>query len=121
MFFVCACAYVVCVFITLLQMRELRQSRRAAHPTLLVFLVISFFLCIRGMFGILQAAVTSVSLKGCTRSTVPDREADGAPVQLSYTSPTNYTDEGFTSRFTAIEYCLTVLPEFMRSEESYSS
>jgi len=32
--------------------------------------------------------------------------------QLSYNSRENYTGDGFTSRFTAIEYCLTVLPEF---------
>ena len=32
--------------------------------------------------------------------------------QLSYTNPENYTRDGFTGRFTAIEYCLAVLPEF---------
>jgi hypothetical protein len=37
---------------------------------------------------------------------------DSPPLQLSYTNPENYTRDGFTGRFTALEYCLAVLPEF---------
>lgn len=33
--------------------------------------------------------------------------------QLSYTNPANYTASGMTHRFTALEYCLAVVPEFV--------
>lgn len=32
---------------------------------------------------------------------------------MSYTNPDNYDGHGMKSRFTAIEYCLAVLPEFV--------
>ncbi|KAJ7493703.1 hypothetical protein FB451DRAFT_1122272 [Mycena latifolia] len=61
------------------------------HPTLIVILLAWFPLMVRGTFGILQSAI----------------------FQLSYFNPDNYTDSGFKPSFTAVEYGLGVLPEFL--------
>ncbi|KAJ7123532.1 hypothetical protein C8R44DRAFT_852437 [Mycena epipterygia] len=61
------------------------------HPTLVILLLAWFPLVVRGTFGILQSAI----------------------FQLSYFNPANYTASGFKPSFTAIEYGLGVLPEFL--------
>ncbi|KAH8824685.1 hypothetical protein DL96DRAFT_1614731 [Flagelloscypha sp. PMI_526] len=72
--------------------RELKtKGESRIHPTLIVLLVTWFPLMVRGIFGVLQSAVWS----------------------LSYYNPDNYTATGFTDRFTAIEYCLGVVPEWL--------
>lgn len=100
--------------------REGRIKRTGTHPTLFVLFTVAFFLLVRGMFGILQSAIMSVRatfrLQKAAASALavsPPRADAPSFDQLSYTSPDNYTSDGFTARFTAIENCLTVLPEFM--------
>lgn len=66
-------------------------ERTMSRTALAIFGCVGGMLLVRGIFGVLQAAVTS----------------------LSYTSPENYSEHGMTPRFTAIEYCLAVVPEFV--------
>ncbi|KAK9895234.1 hypothetical protein P389DRAFT_90184 [Cystobasidium minutum MCA 4210] len=80
--------YNACVVKTFITAR--RESKSRTHPTLPILAIVGVLLIVRGLFGLLQSAVWS----------------------LSYVNPSNYTSHGFTSRFIALEYCLTVLPEF---------
>ncbi|KAJ7262034.1 hypothetical protein C8J57DRAFT_461574 [Mycena rebaudengoi] len=68
-----------------------RGKKGTVHPTLILLLIAWFPLIIRGVFGVLQSAV----------------------FDLSYYNPENYRAEGFTERFTAIEYLLGVLTEWL--------
>ncbi|KAJ7060191.1 hypothetical protein C8F01DRAFT_1141744 [Mycena amicta] len=68
-----------------------RKRKGTVHPTLILLLIAWFPLIVRGIFGILQASVWS----------------------LSYYNPENYTADGFTPRFTAIEYMLGVFTEWL--------
>ncbi|KAH8824712.1 hypothetical protein DL96DRAFT_1614795 [Flagelloscypha sp. PMI_526] len=72
--------------------RELKtKGEGRIHPTLILLLVTWFPLIVRGVFGVLQSAVWG----------------------LSYYNPENYEATGFSDKFTAIEYCLGVLPEWL--------
>ncbi|KAJ6620502.1 hypothetical protein B0H10DRAFT_2021827 [Mycena sp. CBHHK59/15] len=68
-----------------------RGKKGTVHPTLILLLVAWFPLIVRGIFGVLQSAVFS----------------------LSYYNPDNYNGSGFTPHFTAIEYVLGVLTEWL--------
>ncbi|KAJ7452676.1 hypothetical protein B0H11DRAFT_1927232 [Mycena galericulata] len=72
-----------------------RNDRRAhkgkLHPTLMILLIAWVPLIIRGVFGVLQAA----------------------DFTLSYYDPNNYGSNGFTPHFTAIEYVLGVVTEWL--------
>ncbi|KAK7048804.1 hypothetical protein R3P38DRAFT_3175050 [Favolaschia claudopus] len=68
-----------------------RRKKGTVHPTLWLLFIAWFPLIVRGIFGILQASVWS----------------------LSYYNPENYRAEGFTPRFTVIEYLLGVLTEWL--------
>ncbi|KAF7343939.1 hypothetical protein MVEN_01682600 [Mycena venus] len=68
-----------------------RGKRGSVHPTLWLLFIAWFPLIVRGIFGILQASVFS----------------------LSYYNPDNYRSTGFTPRFTLIEYFLGVLTEWL--------
>ncbi|KAF8903423.1 hypothetical protein CPB84DRAFT_1746138 [Gymnopilus junonius] len=68
-----------------------KAGKRKIHPTLILLFIAWFPLIIRGIFGILQAAVWS----------------------LSYYNPDNYDADGFTPRFVAIEYVLGVVTEWL--------
>ncbi|KAJ7690105.1 hypothetical protein B0H17DRAFT_1065511 [Mycena rosella] len=70
---------------------DARKKKGTVHPTLTLLLIAWFPLIVRGIFGILQASVFS----------------------LSYYNPDNYGASGFTHRFTAIEYVLGVLTEWI--------
>jgi len=41
--------------------REGKIARKGVHPTLIVLALVAFWLNIRGLFGVLQSGVTSVS------------------------------------------------------------
>lgn len=66
-------------------------SRTMSTTALFVFGVVGAMLMTRGVFGVLQAAMP----------------------RLSYTNPDNYDAHGMKASFTAIEYCLAVVPEFV--------
>ncbi|KAJ6554234.1 hypothetical protein B0H19DRAFT_1152935 [Mycena capillaripes] len=68
-----------------------RGKKGTVHPTLWLLLIAWCPLIVRGVFGILQATVFS----------------------LSYYNPDNYGDSGFTPRFTLFEYLLGVLTEWL--------
>ncbi|KDR73327.1 hypothetical protein GALMADRAFT_729940 [Galerina marginata CBS 339.88] len=68
-----------------------RDGERKTHPTLILLIIAWFPLMIRGIFGILQSAIWS----------------------LSYYNPDNYDETGFDARFVAIEYMLGVLTEWL--------
>ncbi|KAJ6554299.1 hypothetical protein B0H19DRAFT_1153102 [Mycena capillaripes] len=70
---------------------DARKKRGSVHPTLWLLFIAWFPLIVRGIFGILQASVFS----------------------LSYYDPDNYGATGFTPRFTIIEYLLGVLTEWL--------
>lgn len=67
------------------------SERTMSAAALAIFSTVGAMLLVRGIFGVLQAAITD----------------------LSYTNPDNYDEHGMQSRFTAIEYCLAVVPEFV--------
>lgn len=77
------------------------------HPTLIILAVAWLPLIVRGVFGVLQAAIWSVRLHlqyiFCFLT----------PHKLSYMNPENYDAGGFTPSFSAIEYCFGVLPEWL--------
>ncbi|KAJ7224628.1 hypothetical protein GGX14DRAFT_651209, partial [Mycena pura] len=77
---------------------DARKRRGTVHPTLVLLLIAWFPLIVRGVFGILQASVFS----------------------LSYYNPENYGADGFTPRFTVIEYFLGVLTEWLACAFSLS-
>ncbi|TXT04794.1 hypothetical protein VHUM_04062 [Vanrija humicola] len=83
---------VLTVLYGVLILHTLRRGQRhgGITKTILLFVIVAIMLHVRGIFGVLQAAVYS----------------------LSYYNPENYNSEGLTHRFTALEYCLAVLPEF---------
>lgn len=101
-----------CVTYTLIS--DSKRGNRKVHPTLIILTMVSALLIVRGVFGLLQSAVWSVS----ERTSLKRRGERVLTVaclpclQLSYVNPANYTSHGFTSRFIALEYCLTVVPEF---------
>ncbi|KAJ7450325.1 hypothetical protein B0H11DRAFT_2077803 [Mycena galericulata] len=68
-----------------------RNKKGSVHPTLIILLIAWFPLIVRGIFGILQSAVWS----------------------LSYYNPDNYRASGFAPHFTVIEYLLGVLTEWL--------
>ncbi|KAJ7915341.1 hypothetical protein B0H13DRAFT_2000495 [Mycena leptocephala] len=70
---------------------DTRRKKGTVHPTLWLLFIAWFPLIVRGIFGILQASVFS----------------------LSYYNPDNYRATGFTPRFTIIEYLLGVLTEWL--------
>ncbi|CAK5265812.1 unnamed protein product [Mycena citricolor] len=70
---------------------DARGRKGTTHPTLVLLFIAWFPLIVRGIFGLLQACVWS----------------------LSYYNPVNYNAGGFTSRFTALEYILGVLTEWL--------
>ncbi|KAF7297392.1 hypothetical protein MIND_00972800 [Mycena indigotica] len=87
-------ALLVIILVTMRNNRRDGDSRKrkgTVHPTLILLFIAWFPLIVRGIFGILQACVWS----------------------LSYYNPENYGPNGFTPRFTAIEYFLGVLTEFL--------
>ncbi|KAJ7804111.1 hypothetical protein B0H14DRAFT_2527464 [Mycena olivaceomarginata] len=87
-------ALLIIILVTMRNNRRDGDSRRkkgTVHPTLWLLFIAWFPLIVRGIFGILQAAVFS----------------------LSYYNPDNYSATGFTPRFTAIEYFLGVLTEWI--------
>ncbi|WOO86341.1 uncharacterized protein LOC62_07G009822 [Vanrija pseudolonga] len=73
-------------------LHTLRRGQRhgGITKTIILFVIVAIMLHVRGIFGVLQAAVYS----------------------LSYYNPANFAADGLTHRFTALEYCLAVLPEF---------
>ncbi|CAK5277066.1 unnamed protein product [Mycena citricolor] len=82
------------VLVTMRNNRREGDARRrpgTVHPTLVLLLLAWFPLIVRGIFGILQACVWS----------------------LSYYNPSNYDAGGFTPRFSAIEYVLGVFTEWL--------
>jgi hypothetical protein len=98
------------------------------HPTLWLLFIAWFPLIVRGIFGILQAAVFSVRLRHSF--TVYPKADFLFRNQLSYYNrrffpaslyltlkllfpADNYSATGFTPRFTAIEYFLGVLTEWI--------
>jgi apolipoprotein N-acyltransferase len=89
-FLACNAALMVAMLITARNDRK-NSLRKRIHPTLIILLITWFPLIIRGIFGVLQSAVWD----------------------LSYYNPNNYESTGFTSRFTAIEYVLGVLTEWL--------
>lgn len=87
-FFAITIAYVFALIATT---RMVSQRGWGFQWTIALFAFASFWLHIRGIFGVLQSAIYS----------------------LSYVNENNYTGDGFTHRFTALEYCLAILPEFV--------
>ncbi|KAL1404837.1 hypothetical protein Q8F55_008447 [Vanrija albida] len=73
-------------------LHTLRRGQRHGGITwtILIFVFVALMMLVRGLFGVLQAGIYS----------------------LSYYNPENYNSHGMTGRFTALEYCLAVLPEF---------
>ncbi|KAF8202637.1 hypothetical protein K438DRAFT_1965128 [Mycena galopus ATCC 62051] len=69
---------------------DARKGKGTLHPTLWLLFLAWFPLIVRGIFGVLQAAVFS----------------------FSYYNPDNYGASGFTPRFTVIEYLLGVFTEW---------
>jgi len=68
-----------------------RDGVKKTHPTLILLTIAWFPLIIRGIFGVLQSGVWS----------------------LSYYNRDNYDESGFTPRFVAIEYVLGVTTEWL--------
>ncbi|KAK7039980.1 hypothetical protein R3P38DRAFT_2902732 [Favolaschia claudopus] len=68
-----------------------RKKKGTVHPTLWLLLASWFPLIVRGVFGLLQACVWD----------------------LSYYNLDNYRADGFTPRFTLIEYLLGVMTEWV--------
>ncbi|RSH83411.1 uncharacterized protein EHS24_007095 [Apiotrichum porosum] len=77
----------------LLQANTYARTSKAGLSTATnkLFTVVGALLLARGVFGLLQALISS----------------------LSYYTVSNYTGDGFTNRFIALEYCLTAVPEFV--------
>ncbi|KAJ7433735.1 hypothetical protein FB451DRAFT_1572369 [Mycena latifolia] len=93
-FLTCNALLLVIILVTIRNNRrdgDARKKKGTVHPTLVLLLIAWFPLIVRGIFGILQSAVWS----------------------LSYYNPDNYRASGFTPRFTAIEYVLGVLTEWL--------
>ncbi|KAF7307917.1 hypothetical protein MKEN_01152500 [Mycena kentingensis (nom. inval.)] len=93
-FLACNATLLIIILVTMRRNRrdgDSRNRKGTVHPTLVLLLVAWFPLIVRGIFGVLQAAVWD----------------------LSYYNPENYRSEGFTPRFTVIEYLLGVLTEFV--------
>ncbi|TFK34401.1 hypothetical protein BDQ12DRAFT_669466 [Crucibulum laeve] len=90
-----ACNFILLLAILATIRNERRRNRNGksskTHSTLILLLVAWFPLIVRGIFGVLQSAVWS----------------------LSYYNPENYESTGFTARFTAIEYVLGVFTEWL--------
>ncbi|PPR00400.1 hypothetical protein CVT24_004478 [Panaeolus cyanescens] len=70
---------------------EKKRGVKKTHPTLILLVIVWFPLITRGIFGVLQSSVWS----------------------LSYYNPENYISTGFTPRFVAIEYMLGVVTEWV--------
>ena len=103
MFFAVTVLFAVCIVMT--ARKVLRHGSRL-QGTLISFTAATVFLHLRGIFGVLQSAIYGVSA-----GTVASSSTDML-MQLSYYNPENYNSQGFTDRFTALEYCLGVMPEF---------
>ncbi|WOO86345.1 uncharacterized protein LOC62_07G009826 [Vanrija pseudolonga] len=61
-----------------------------SNSTLVIVTIVAMLLFIRGVFGVLQSSMNN----------------------LSYYNPSSYRADGMAPRFTAMEYCLAVVPEF---------
>ncbi|KDR79600.1 hypothetical protein GALMADRAFT_265965 [Galerina marginata CBS 339.88] len=86
-----ACNFLL-LFAILATIRERKRTGlRKIHPTLVLLTIAWFPLMIRGIFGILQSAVWS----------------------LSYYNRDNYDETGFTSSFVTFEYALGVMTEWL--------
>ncbi|TFK34402.1 hypothetical protein BDQ12DRAFT_636532 [Crucibulum laeve] len=92
-FLACNFMLLVVILVTIRNERRRNRNRKSSktHSTLILLLVAWFPLIVRGIFGVLQSAVWS----------------------LSYYNPENYDSTGFTARFTAIEYVLGVFTEWL--------
>lgn len=83
---------VLTVLFNILAANAFRKGMRArvSTATCKIFTAVGLLLLARGIFGVLQAVVTN----------------------LSYFTASNYDGNGMTSRFVALEYCLTAMPEW---------
>ncbi|KAJ7610481.1 hypothetical protein FB45DRAFT_844596 [Roridomyces roridus] len=92
-FLACNLLLLVVILATIRQDHRMRAEKgeRGTHPTLILLSVAWIPLIVRGIFGVLQAVDYS----------------------LSYYNPANYDANGFTPRFTAIEYVLGVMTEWL--------
>jgi len=92
-FLACNALLMVSVVFTMLRDRREIHSRGVGkiHPTLWILFVVWFPLIARGIWGVLQSSVWSVS----------------------YMNPDNYGDHGFTPRFAALENVFTVMTEWL--------
>ncbi|KAH8818616.1 hypothetical protein DL96DRAFT_1714913 [Flagelloscypha sp. PMI_526] len=91
-FLVCNFFFGFVIVRTILQdKKEIKSRVGHIHPTLIILLLAWFPLMLRGIFGVLQSA----------------------DFALSYFNPKNYSSNGFSSQFTAIEYGLGVLQEWL--------
>ncbi|KAJ7120715.1 hypothetical protein C8R43DRAFT_1241556 [Mycena crocata] len=87
-------ALLVIILVTMRNNRrdgDARRKKGSVHPTLIILLIVWIPLIVRGVFGLLQASVDS----------------------LSYYNHDNYNASGFTPSFTTIEYVLGVLTEWV--------
>lgn len=104
--------YNVCVLKTYLTQRRARKGL-STHPSLVILAIVGLFLIVRGTFGLLQAAVWSVSHVRLSKISAPNLRTDSQwCAQLSYTNPANYNSNGFTSKFILEEYFCVVTTEF---------
>ncbi|KAF8156103.1 hypothetical protein B0H34DRAFT_716194 [Crassisporium funariophilum] len=87
-----ACNFLLLFAIVATIVGDKRRGKRTTHPTLILLTVAWIPLIIRGIFGVLQSGIWS----------------------LSYYNPENYESiGGFTARFVAIEYVLGVVTEWL--------
>ncbi|KAJ7437260.1 hypothetical protein B0H11DRAFT_2255605 [Mycena galericulata] len=90
-------ANVMLLFVIIATMRnnrrdgDSRNKKGGVHPTLVILFIAWFPLIVRGMFGVLQSGIWS----------------------LSYYNPENYRASGFAPHFTLIEYLLGVVTEWL--------
>ncbi|PPQ97858.1 hypothetical protein CVT26_013027 [Gymnopilus dilepis] len=90
-----------------------KEGVKNTHPTLILLFIAWFPLIVRGIFGILQAAIWSLSYYN--RQLVFNH----ASFVLTDMQPaSNYEADGFTPRFVAIEYVLGVVTEWLAYDPS---
>ncbi|KAJ6541016.1 hypothetical protein DFH09DRAFT_1174942 [Mycena vulgaris] len=86
-----ACNALLLVVLLATARNDRRARKGKLHPTVALLLIAWIPLIVRGVFGVLQSAVFS----------------------LSYYDPANYELSGFTPHFTVIEYVLGVVTEWL--------
>ncbi|KAJ7129852.1 hypothetical protein C8R43DRAFT_1134114 [Mycena crocata] len=84
---------------------DARGKKGSVHPTLVLLLIVWFPLIVRGMFGLLQASVNSLSYYNRPfRFLVPPASKWNELTSETHLADDNYNASGFTPRFTTIEY-----------------